>query len=175
MSEPRIHASFLRHFLGHRDSLYAFILAMVRDPTLTEDIFQDVSVVLWEKFSAFEEGSSFGAWARQIAFNKIRNDRRLKGRTLLATSSEAVAAVDRAFSRVDERASEEDWRNALQRCLGRLTASARRLVELRYYEGFGLEEIAIQLGRTVGGVHAGLCKVRLALETCLRQYLTKRG
>lgn len=175
MDDTNDRRAFLRHFLANRDSLYAFILVMVRDPALAEDIFQDVSVVLWEKFGSFEEGTSFAAWARQIAYNKIRNERRGQARAVLAAAPEALAATTAAFEKIDGLGGEEEWHGSLRRCLDRLSDTARRLVDLRYYEGFGLETIAAQLGRSVGGVNSALCKVRLALENCLRQSLAKRG
>jgi DNA-directed RNA polymerase specialized sigma24 family protein len=44
---------FLELFLAHRDGLYAFIRLMVRDPDLTGDLLQEVSLVLWEKFGGW--------------------------------------------------------------------------------------------------------------------------
>jgi RNA polymerase sigma-70 factor (ECF subfamily) len=43
----------------------------------TQDIFQQTSLVLWEKFDSFETGSNFAAWscraARYTAMNFLRD------------------------------------------------------------------------------------------------------
>ncbi len=169
MPDADAHRRYLAHFLGHRDGLYAFILVLVRDRTLVEDLFQETSLILWEKFDSFREGTNFGAWARQIAYNLIRNSRRHHARVRGLLSEVAAGAVSEAFTRMDEQAGEEAWRGALKTCLERLTLHARNLVELRYFQDLQLGEIARKLGRTPTGVNSALCKVRASLETCLRR------
>ncbi len=169
MSDADAHKRYLAHFLGNRDSLYAFLLVLVRDRTLVEDLFQEASLLLWEKFGGFREGTNFGAWARQIAFNLVRNSRRHRTRVRNLLSEVAAEAVSAAFTRQEERAGEEEWRGALKTCMDRLSPPARSLVELRYFRELELGEIARQLGRSAAGVNSALCKVRAALETCLRR------
>jgi len=161
------HRRYLAHLLGNRDSLYAFLLVMVRDRTLVEDLFQEMSLLLWEKFGDFREGTSFGAWARQFALNLVRNSRRHQARVRHLLSEVAAAAVSSAFARQEDRAGEEEWRGALKTCLDRLSPPARNLVDLRYFQDQDLPEIARKLGRTAAGVNSALCKVRAALEICL--------
>jgi len=169
MPDADAHKRYLAHFLGNRDGLYAFILVLVRDRTLVEDIFQEVSLLLWEKFETFREGTNFGAWARQIAYNLVRNSRRHQARVRNLLSEVAAGAVSEAFARLEGKAGEEEWRGALRTCMDRLSPPARNLVEMRYFRELQLPEIARKLGRTPAGVNSALCKVRAALETCLRR------
>ena len=62
---------FLKHFLRHQDDLRAFIGSIVRDRHACDDILQEVALVLWQKFDAYDPARSFGGWARGIAANKI--------------------------------------------------------------------------------------------------------
>ena len=166
--QPQKHALFLDHFLANRDGIYAFIMALVRDRELTEDIFQEVSLVLWEKFELFTEGTSFGAWARQIALHKIQNERRRLARTLVLQSPQAFEAMMAAFTRAENAGGDEDWREALHHCLGKVSPASRRLLELRYFERLELAEVAARIGRTPAGVNSALGKIRAALESCMR-------
>lgn len=163
------HRRFLSHLLGNRDSLCAFLLVLVRDRTLAEDLFQEMSLLLWEKFDGFREGTNFAAWARQFAYNLARNSRRHQARARDLISEAAAQAASGAFARLEEKAGDEEWRVALRTCLDRLSPPARNLVGLRYFEEMEPAEIARKLGRTASGVNAALVKVRAALEACLRR------
>jgi RNA polymerase sigma-70 factor (ECF subfamily) len=168
MTETGQRKRFLELFLAHRNRLYAFIRVMVRDPDLTEDMLQEVSLVLWEKIDTFRDGTSFAAWSRQIALNKIRNERRRLARAPLPLSEDASAALAEAFDRLDD---DDEWAGALRRCMERLSPQVRTVLEMRYFTGMGLEEIAEKLGRTAAGVNSGLCKARKFLEGCVLRML----
>lgn len=168
MTEPD-HRRFLAHFLSHRDSLYAFLLVLVRDRALAEDLFQETSLVLWEKFGEFREGTHFGAWSRQIAYHLVRNARRRLSRRRRLLPEVAAEAVSRALARQEETADEERWRRALKECLDRLAPAARELIRKRYFQDLPVKEIAQVLGRTTPGVRSALGKIRAALEVCLRR------
>lgn len=169
MNDPAAHKRFLSEFLRHRDGVYAFVMVLVRDRALVEDIFQEVSLILWDKFGEYQEGTNFGAWARQVALNVVRNARRRESRIRALLNAVAEDAVLAAFGRVEEKLGEEELRTKLKGCMDALSRGARGLIELRYFEELGLGEIARRLGRTMAGVNSGLCKVRSALEVCLRK------
>jgi RNA polymerase sigma-70 factor (ECF subfamily) len=38
-----------------------------------EEVFQNTSVVLWNKFGEFQPGSNFFAWASQVAYYEVLN------------------------------------------------------------------------------------------------------
>jgi RNA polymerase sigma-70 factor (ECF subfamily) len=173
MGERKQTKRFLELFLAHRDGLYAFIRVMVRDPDIAEDMLQEVSLVLWEKLDNFREGTSFAAWSRQIALNKIRNERRKLAKAPLPLSEDASAAALQAFDSMDTESGDEEWTKALRSCLGRLSSSVRTLLEMRYFEQQGLGEIAERLGRTAAGVNSALCKARKFLESCVLKMLNR--
>lgn len=170
---PDNHKRFLAQFLQNRDSLSAFIRVMVGNRELAEEILQETSLVLWEKFDTFREGTSFGAWSRQVALNVLRNARRREGRSPLLLPPGAAQAVADAFTRTETAGAQDDWRRALEKCLQRLPSSMGQVVELRYFRRLGLTDIASKLGRTAAGVNAALCKARHVLEACLRRSFGK--
>ena len=175
MTAPDRHKEFLAEFLAHRESLYTFIFVLIRSHEKAEELFQEVSLLLWEKFDTYRPGTAFGAWARQIAIYKIQSERRRLARHPLLLSPDALQQLDAAFARIDDRGTDEDWRQALMDCMQRLAPAARKVVELRYYKDFGLDQIAGKLGRTATGVNSTLCKARAALETCLNASMGGSG
>lgn len=165
------HKLFLGHFLKNRDGLSAFIWVMVGDRPQVEEILQETSVILWEKFGSFQEGTSFGAWARQVALNVVRNTRRKLAKAPKSLSEETARAIAEAFDRTDRMGGEEEWRGALENCLQKLPAGWKQVIDSRYFRDEGLTEMAGRLGRSMAGVNSALCKARAALETCLRKSL----
>jgi RNA polymerase sigma-70 factor (ECF subfamily) len=163
------HREFLREFLTVRDRIFAFLLSVIGNRQIAEDLFQDVSVLLWEKFDQYQPGTSFVAWARQIAFNLVRNERRRLARSRLIFSEAAMTAIENAFQELDDEAVEEEWLNRLDECVGELGPASQALLKLRYHKEQSLQAIADHLGRTMAGVNSSLVKIRKALETCLQR------
>ena len=66
---------FVALLTRHSRRIYSFLRALVPHQADTEDLFQEVSTTLWEKFGTFRPGSDFLAWAFQIAHYKVLNFR----------------------------------------------------------------------------------------------------
>jgi RNA polymerase sigma-70 factor (ECF subfamily) len=163
----------IREFQRGRMRLLAYIRALAGDPELTEDIFQEVSVIVLEKASDFIPGRDLGAWCRGIARNLVARERARARRLRPFDGDRIVALVDAAFeehARQDqgEQAIEEE-RSILRRCLDRLAPAARAMVEERYAAGLSLRELADRLRRTEGAVQVALSRIRKALLECVRR------
>jgi RNA polymerase sigma-70 factor (ECF subfamily) len=158
------HAEFLKRFVAHQGDLKAFLASVVRDRSAVEDLFQETSLVLWQKYGEYDPARPFGAWARGIAANKILQERARK--VPLAFSPAAIRGILEAFERTEpERADPGPLRD----CVSRLPERSRRLLALRYDRALKLGEIARQVGGTLDAVHKTLCRIREALEECLRR------
>lgn len=161
--------AFLGHFLRHQDDIRAVIGSMVRDRHACEDVFQDVSVILWKKFDSFDPSRSFGAWARGIAVRKVLQffDRtRRQGPTL---SADAAAAVLDAFDETPDEGVERA--RALRICMERLPDRSRDLLRLRYDQGLKLKDLGERLARSLDAVHKALSRIRAALRRCVEDEL----
>jgi RNA polymerase sigma-70 factor, ECF subfamily len=84
---------FLKHFVQNENDLRAFISSVVRDFHTANDIFQEVSIILWNTFDRYEPTKSFGAWARAIAHHKIQHHWRQVARTKIVLSNEALDSL----------------------------------------------------------------------------------
>ena len=76
MGDSQAHDQFLHDFLTHRRMLHAFILSLTSDYAVAEDIFQEVSTVLWRKYENYTQGTNFGAWAREVAYREVLSTRK---------------------------------------------------------------------------------------------------
>src|SRR4029079_16308299 len=71
---------FARLFSRHARRIYAFIVTLVFTHHDAEEVFQNTSVVLWNKFNEFRPDSNFFAWASRIAYFEVLNLMKLKRR-----------------------------------------------------------------------------------------------
>jgi RNA polymerase sigma-70 factor (ECF subfamily) len=60
-------------------------------------------------------------------------------------------------------------RDALQRCLGKLSAADRQLVSARYQPEGSTRGVAESLGRSVQGTRKALHRIRMALMACIQR------
>lgn len=160
----------LRLLLEHRSMLFAFVLSIARDFDRAEDVFQDVSVVVCERYAQFVPGTDFGAWVREIARRRIWSRSRSEGKLPLALPAESLDHVEAAFVRLQPGEPEMRMK-ALRACLGGVAASVRRLLALRYAQGLGLERIAREEHRKPDGIRKALYRTRQTLRACIERRL----
>jgi DNA-directed RNA polymerase specialized sigma24 family protein len=72
------HRSFLRQFLPHEGLLRAYLRAGTRDPNEAEELLQEVSALLWEKFDSYDPSRPFSAWALGFARLQILKSSRTR-------------------------------------------------------------------------------------------------
>ena len=65
-------ALIIEQFTRERYVLEGYILTIVRDHHLAEDVYQDVAVAVFEHLDRFDESRDFRAWVRGIARNKAK-------------------------------------------------------------------------------------------------------
>jgi RNA polymerase sigma-70 factor (ECF subfamily) len=156
----------------HQSELYAYIFAVVRNWEDADDLFQAVSLVLWEKFDVFRPGTNFFFWARKTAEFKIRKFMSQKktpnyvGEELLDALTEGVSGI--------QQAGADQGLPALRRCKAKLSAADVELLELRYVDDLGSREIADRLRRPQHSVCHSLKRVRRSLFECIRKELAQQ-
>ena len=165
MSSP----DFLHFFRKAETDLRAFIGSVIRDSHAREDIFQEVSRTLWQKFDDYDLSRSFGAWARGIASRKILEARRRSARFPLLFPPETVEAIAEAFDQSDESAAAREA--ALKLCLDALPLRSRQILTSRYDQRLPCEQIARATGSNLKAIHQTLSRLRRALHRCITQRL----
>src|SRR5882724_11282059 len=113
----------------HQRRIFAYIYTLVPNRYDAEDLLQETSLVICEKFDDFEVGTDFVAWACQIAYWRIRYSRQKFARCKVVFDEEVLESVAHTAS---EMAAELDDRHvALAHCLKKLHARDRELVLTR--------------------------------------------
>ena len=157
----------------HQRRIFSYIYTLVPRRSDAEDILQETSLVICEKFDEFEEGTDFVAWACQIAYWRVRYARQKFARAKVLYNQDVLDAVAKT---VDRMSDELDSRHeALQVCLKKLNPRDREFLLTRYEPGCGVSEAARQSGRTIAAAYKALTRIRKLLLDCVNHQLESGG
>ena len=119
---------FVRLYLQNQKRIQGLILALVPRGADADDVLQEASAVLWQKFSEFEPGTNFAAWALRIARYQVMAYYTTQKRQRARLSDETLdAVVDKMAVR---REREESRSVALDGCLAGLDRADRDLLKI---------------------------------------------
>lgn len=164
---------FLPLWTQHQRQVFAYIYTLIPNRADAEDLLQETSITLWEKFAEFELGTDFVAWACQVAYWKIRNARRKYARSPIVHSDKLLSSLsEKAIAARPELDRRHD---ALADCLGKLSDRDRLLVMSRYETGCTIKEVASRTGRSVEAAYKALSRIRQALLDCVTLGLERPG
>jgi RNA polymerase sigma-70 factor (ECF subfamily) len=155
----------------HQRRIFSYIYALVPDRHAADDILQETSLVICEKFGEFRTGTDFVAWACQIAWWRVRAARTKFSRSKVVFDERVLQAV---ASTACELLPEQDVRHeALARCLQKLNPRDRELVITRYESG--VEEAARRTGRSMVAAYKALARLRKLLHDCVSTQLASEA
>jgi len=154
----------------HLDAIHAFVALKLPVPHLVDEITHETFVFAFRSIADFTPGTSFRAWLRAIAANKVRAEierysREERNRLAYAERRE----LDEALAETNSMDSHE--LEALQDCLKSIPEHLRTVLHLRYHEENSSEEIAGHLERSLAWVRTNLCRVRQQLRDCIERKL----
>lgn len=161
--------NFIALYTAHESRLRAFILSLVPRWSDAEEIAQRCSIILWKKFDQFRPGTSFFAWACQVARLEVKEYRKSVGRQRALFSDEFVEAV---VNEVAEMQDDLAGRiRILQTCVEKLPPRHRELLHLRYHEGKSVKAVARTVNCSLDAVYKGLSRIRQSLYDCINRTL----
>jgi RNA polymerase sigma-70 factor (ECF subfamily) len=164
-------AELLRH---HQTQLFGYIYSLVRDLDDADDLFQQTSLVLWDKFAQFEPAKSFINWACGVARYEVLNFLRTRSRRRLYFSDQLNLALVEAQESLEHQQLDER-RDALASCMKRLRESDLELLETCYGGSVCIHDVAGRLGRSTQSIHNSLRRIRRVLFECVRRKIAQGG
>lgn len=140
----------------HKSRVFSYILMIVRNRDLADDIFQEafMKVIVTIKQGRYTEAGKFYAFVTRIAHNLIIDHYR-RERNENTVSNEAFGEVD-LFNNI--KLCEENVEDALVRnqvfddvnkLMRHLPQNQQEVVRLRYYEDYSFKEIADMTGVSI--------------------------
>ena len=159
-------ANTVQQLISDQDRLYAYILALLGDPSAAEDVLQETNLAATEQLEEAVGIGDFTAWLFGVARHQVQDYRRRKARERVWFNDELI---DLLADELPEATSELNARQqALRGCLADLPGDQRELILRRYGPGASVQRMAAELKRTVGVVSQTLYRIRLALLQCIQ-------
>jgi RNA polymerase sigma-70 factor, ECF subfamily len=150
-------------FARHGLPLYRWLLRIVRDQTLAEDLLSEVFLDVWRRAASVEgrasvSSSSVSTWLLAMARSRALSARRRR------TGMEPVGpAGDREIVQWKRNSGE-----LLRRALARLSPEHGEIIDLVYYHGKSVEEVAEIIGTAEATVKTRMCHARKQLAELVR-------
>ena len=127
-------------FARYRVALYRWLLRLVDDTALAEDLLSEVFLDVWRQAASFEARSSVSTWLLAIARYKALSARRR--RTDAELDEAAVSTVPDTADDPEVTLQKKNRAEALRQSLHRLSPGHREVIDLAYYHGKSVKEIA---------------------------------
>lgn len=155
----------------HQAALHAYILSLLPNASLADDVLQETNLVLWRKAADYDQARPFMPWACRIAWFQVKAAHRDSARDLHIFDSELL----------DLLASEEDadletttaLDQALRDCLDQLPDAKRTLILHRYQPDSSVHEMAATRNLSPGALSLQLHRIRQMLENCVTGKLNR--
>jgi RNA polymerase sigma-70 factor (ECF subfamily) len=162
------HEALNELFRSVQDPLFRYLVSLVKDQHLAEDILQEVFIRIYRKLRWLREPHAFRAWSYQIAsreaFRYLNRERRWSDQIRDEATLAAIPAGD------SEAEFPRELIASLPQLVGELSPASRAVVVLFYLHELSLVETAAVLD-----IPVGTAKSRLAYGLrSLRQSLAEK-
>ncbi len=135
----------------HVSAIYRYFLFRVSDPAIAEDLTGEVFLRVAEGLPRFSDrGAPFAAWLFRIAHDRLVDYRRAAHRQAEELSE---LIVDGAPDLEAQAVIQMDTRQ-LTGLVATLTDEQKAVIQLRFAEGYSLEDTAQLMSKTVGAIKA---------------------
>jgi len=153
-------------FARHRVPLYRWLVRLVRDEALAEDLLSEVFLDVWRKAASFEARSSVSTWLLGIARHKAASARRR--RTDVELDEQIAAAVADPGDDPETVLQRKNRDEILRRSLANLSPEHGEVIDLVYYHGKSVKEVAEIVGAAEATVKTRMFYARKKLAELVK-------
>jgi len=153
-------------FMRHQVRVYRFILRIVRDADLAEDVVSEVFLAVWRRAGRFEGRSAVSTWLLSIARHKALTA--IKPQPLERLDDDLGLAIVDPARNPEAEIGEKDGAAVLRHCLGALSREHSEIIDLVYYQQESIKDVADVLGIPLNTVKTRMFYARKRLAMLLR-------
>jgi len=154
-------------FARHNVQTYRFLLRLVGDEALAEDLVSEVFLDVWRNAHQFKGNSRVTTWILGIArFKALSALRRRKDDAL---DDDAAAAIPDSADDPEIAVEKKDRVAILRRCMSHLSLAHREIIDLAYYQDKSINEVAEILGVPENTVKTRMFHARKRMSELLQQ------
>ena len=160
-------------FARHNVRVYRFILRIVSNATVAEDLTSDVFLDVWRQADRFEARSQVSTWLLAIARFKALSS--LRSRANEQYDEDFVANIEDPSDDPEASMQKNDKAAMLRKCLEQLSPAHREIIDLVYYHEKSVEEVAQIVGIPEATVKTRMFYARKKLGELLKAAGVERG
>jgi RNA polymerase sigma factor (sigma-70 family) len=153
----------------YRTAAYAAAYLHLRDHNEAEDVTQDALLTAYEKIANLTQPSKFGAWLCAIAARKAKRSRTRKRKRLEGLQAIVEERKISSEYHIWEALEAGEMRRVVRGLVAELSQLHREAIELYYFQGYTVVEIAKFLDVPVGTVKRRLYDARERLKGVLSE------
>jgi RNA polymerase sigma-70 factor, ECF subfamily len=133
--------------------VFRFILRIVRDSGIAEDLVQETFLRVWNRAGMFDSGrGAVGAWLLTVARNRAIDYLRYLNRRTEASLDLNETEHPALFADMRNNPADFDLARHLKKAMEQLNPQQREAIELAYFEGMSQTEIAQRMAQPLGTV-----------------------
>jgi len=151
--------SFTELCRRHYPAMVAIAHSALGDRHLAEDAAQQAFAKAAEKLPQLKKKSQFAGWLAAICRNTARD---------MARSTKLLHSNDIATKTTAAEPHNDGTGEAVKEALSKLSASAREVIFLRYYDGMSYEQMSAVLGISEQAINGRLRRAKRKLANYLR-------
>ena len=155
----------------HKSRVFSYILHIVKNRDLAEDIFQEtfVKAIMTIKQGRYSENGKFVAWITRIAHNLVIDYyRQEKSENTVSTDEDETNLLNRkdlCEDNIEDAMVVEQIHKDVKRIIDALPESQREVLVMRYYRNMSFKEIA---DTTNVSINTALGRMRYAIMNMRR-------
>ena len=168
-------ASFELLVSRYQAQVYSYIMTLVKDRQLADDIFQDtfVKIIRTIKAGVYKDEGKFVQFAMRISHNLVIDHFRKENRIpTVESSSEDYNYIDNApisDPSVEQNMINEQIHSDLRKMIDYLPVEQREVLRMRIYDDMSFKEIAdvtnVSINTALGRMRYALINLRKMMET----------
>ena len=156
----------LQSLMKWRTRLSAAAWVVVQDAHAAEDIFQNVALKAMTREVSFENESALMSWAFITARREGIDWLRRHQREATCLDAEILELLEHEWQSKPSHPSGAKI-EALEDCLESVPEPSRRLLRLRYFDGYSCVEVAEQMGIGLDAIYKRGSRLHESLKNCI--------
>lgn len=161
---------FLQLFSRYQQTIRSYIAVLTPGKSDADDLMQEASLALWNKWETYDSQRSFVSWACGVARIEVLRHQRRVATSKMWFTDELIELLANEYER--EASVYTTRLEALPNCLARLDERQREYILLRYRTGGSIQSVIEATGRPQSTVYRMLARIRRVLRDCIETYVS---
>ena len=154
-------------YLRHRSQVLRYLIRLIGNDPVAEEIANDVFLEVWRNAHRFEAKSQVSTWLLAIARYKALSA--LRRRAEAQIDEDAVGAIVDPADDPETTTDRESRSAILKKCLTQLSAAQREVIDLVYFQDKSVEEVAKFIGVAANTVKTRMFYARNRMASLLNE------